>query len=668
MATEKVQFYPDQVLIVDRDHPDQVGYTAEKMGSDMGISPSLRALVHFTIPEEYVHWKIERYRLGLYFEDYYWPGQTYTGTASGNWLSAGFDTSVTYNTKPEEVSGASHLVKPGYQMAGYYYSADSTPNDESWGNLSSFVNNGIEFWGNRNFWTSTTTKQPVLEVDFTGGGDYLPRVSGSPSGGYIPKQADNRFTWAVTMWPDYYTFKGWEVVSQAFEWKVADAAEWTHIDVSESSYTIPANTFTGGNIKWRPIVTVTDGIRTEVLDDVSYTVSTTEPLGTAAPDYPKNTITDGAMPITMGWRYYNTSGRKQNGAELDWSADGSTWHELGSVTGDTLTYTAPAHTFPAGTIYWVVRSYNQDGAVGRWSYALQFTNRSAPPMPILTSDGAPFTTINWQSEGQEAWQLTVDGKEYSVRYGYDHSFTLPEPLEDGQHTASVIVQNEFGLWSQPGTLIFDVENVPGAAVTLTGVFGIDAELQWTEAAAGAQSDDFQVFRDGIQIGHTTGTQFTDRIALGEHNWHVVARLPGGYYTKSNVVTGTITIEEPLIGTLNGSGEWLKLALSDRSATVQEFSSERTVNYRHYAGAEYPVLEMAPFKDKSGRYDVSFKDPAEAAAFEALFGQVVILKSRRGNVIVGPLATLSKRETDFYTAFSFTIQQIHWEEIVDDTGG
>ena len=659
-----VRFYPDQVLIVDQNNPDQIGYTAEKMGSTYNISSSLRALIHFTIPAEYMHRKLVQYRWGLYMVKYdYTPDPSYTGFAIGNWLASGFDNGVTYNTKPEAVSGASSIITPDYQIEGYYYSSYDSVSQFS-KDLVLYWNNGVEFWGVRNFWTSTSQNQPVLEIDMAAE-ELLPTVSGSPSGGYMPKQADNRFTWAVTMPPEYYTFKGWEVSGQAFEWKYTDAAEWTHIDVSESEYTIPANTL-AGDIVWRAVVTVTDGSRTETIYTSEYSINTTEPLGSATPVSPKNTITDGSKPITLRWRYYNSSGRQQNGADIQWGVSGGTWQDLTHVTGSTQTYTVPADFFPAGAIYWRTRAYNLDGAVGSWSAQITFTNRAAPPAPIVTSNGAPYATINWQSEGQEAWRLTVDGKEYGTRYGYDNSFTLTEPLEDGQHTASVVVQNSFGLWSQPGTLVFDVENVPGAAVTLTGVFGIDAELQWTEAAAGTQSDDFQVFRDGVQIGHTTGTQFTDRIALGEHSWYVVAMLPNGNYTKSNTVTGTVTIEEPVIGALNGSGEWIKLALSDRSATVQEFSSERTVNYRHYAGAEYPVLEMAPFKDKSGRYDVSFKDPAEAAAFEALFGQVVILKSRRGNVIVGPLATLSKRETDFYTAFSFQIQQIHWEEIIDDT--
>ena len=44
----------------------------------------------------------------------------------------------------------------------------------------------------------------------------------------------------------------------------------------------------------------------------------------------------------------------------------------------------------------------------------------------------------------------------------------------------------------------------------------------------------------------------------------------------------------------------------------------------------------------------------------------MIKSRRGNVIIGALLQLQKRVADFFTAYSFTVQRIHWEEFTDDT--
>ena len=62
--------------------------------------------------------------------------------------------------------------------------------------------------------------------------------------------------------------------------------------------------------------------------------------------------------------------------------------------------------------------------------------------------------------------------------------------------------------------------------------------------------------------------------------------------------------------------------------------------------------------------MSFADLPSAKAFEALRGQAVVLKSRGGNVMIGILSTLSKRMTEFYIAFVFTLQRMHWRDWID----
>ena len=47
----------------------------------------------------------------------------------------------------------------------------------------------------------------------------------------------------------------------------------------------------------------------------------------------------------------------------------------------------------------------------------------------------------------------------------------------------------------------------------------------------------------------------------------------------------------------------------------------------------------------------------------LKGQTVVIKSRKENVIVGALTSLNKRVLKFYTAYTFTIQAIEWEDFV-----
>ena len=68
------------------------------------------------------------------------------------------------------------------------------------------------------------------------------------------------------------------------------------------------------------------------------------------------------------------------------------------------------------------------------------------------------------------------------------------------------------------------------------------------------------------------------------------------------------------------------------------------------------------------YDCAFKTAQDAAAFERLRGQIVILKSRGGEVVIGPLSAMSKSTGDFYLSYHFSVQQIHWEDMIDETNG
>ena len=77
-----------------------------------------------------------------------------------------------------------------------------------------------------------------------------------------------------------------------------------------------------------------------------------------------------------------------------------------------------------------------------------------------------------------------------------------------------------------------------------------------------------------------------------------------------------------------------------------------------------MLELSEFEDVSGSYNCAFKDLASAAAFEALQGQVVILKSRGGKVLIGLLSPLESRYTDFYISYTFSVQAIDWEDFRD----
>ena len=382
-------------------------------------------------------------------------------------------------------------------------------------------------------------------------------------------------------------------------------------------------------------------------------------LATATPLSPVNTVEDGSAPITFRWTLANASGLPPTKTDLQTSADGASWTDLATVPDGADLYVSDGE-LSAGTVYWRARAYNRDDVAGEWSEPVSFIVVAAPDAPTVLCDGAPFAAISWRAAGQQAYRLTVDGVAYGPFFGSQKSFTLQDPLPDGEHSATVEVQGAYGMWSAPGSVTFEVLNVPGDAVELTGSFDIDAHLAWNTDSTDA---DFLIYCDGARIGHTSADAFTDRLRLGEHDYTVVNRLADGNYTRSNAVTGFLCTRSTVMAALSG-GDWVALPLTEESDPVQGFSRSRAFDLRHYTGAELPELELSPYEDRSGSYACAFRCAAQAAPLLALFGQTVIVKSKGGNTVIGPFCAYEKRQQDLYLAITFQIPAAHVEDYVD----
>lgn len=507
--------------------------------------------------------------------------------------------------------------------------------------------------------------KPYLEVDYGDTDVGLSVSATSQTGGYLNPHIAQEFSWynAPT---SVYSLELPEQASAVFVWKEIGSQTEHTVSIADGtrSVTIPAETFPGASeIQWQVRVTSTAG---GTYNSSWYTLSTADTLATATLEEPVSAVVDGGEPVTFRWSEGNDSGSVPTGADLEYSEDGGVnWTQIAHVSGTVTEYTVAADFFNAGDVYWRVRVYNIDGVAGEWSRA-KFVVFAAPAAPFVSSDGAPFATISWQSSGQEAYELTIDGKTvYGPTYGRDvKRFTLPLPLKDGTHSASVRIQGMYGLWSQPGSVIFSVENTPSDAVVLQAECCLDAELRWETESPTA---DFLIFRDGVQIGHTAGYRFVDRFVLGEHVYTVINRLPDGNYSQSDPVKGRMRTCAPMIAAAAG-GEWIPLTLSEQSTPERRFSWSMSHTLRHVTGARYPVLELAPYENKRGSYDVAFPNAPSAEPFLKLKGKICVIKTPPDRVLIGALTSLEETDTDMYISYRFSVDRVHWEDFIDDENG
>ena len=366
----------------------------------------------------------------------------------------------------------------------------------------------------------------------------------------------------------------------------------------------------------------------------------------------------------------SADGQAQSGSELQYSTNGNSWTALGTVSGSGTSYVCPADTLPSGTLYWRVRASNIDGTAGTWSSAASFVSFGAPQAPTVAVVSGNFPLIRWQADVQEAYQVTVAGKTYGPVFGTEKSLQLKDPLSDGNYTAEVEVQNSFGLWSAKGTANFTVTQMGHAKPHITASkFGIDARIDYSISNVSTTNEVF-IYRDGVKIAsmpvEETGT-FVDRYVLGNHSYQVIVRVSNYYAAYSpEQVSGTIKVcGAPRIAPFSG-GEWMKLRLSETTRRTEGFTKQRQISLRHFTGAEYPVAEISPYTDASGSYDCAFENVEDANAFEALFGQVVILKTKANNVVIGVLSGYEKQVNRHYIAYTFTIQRIYWRDYLDFT--
>lgn len=506
------------------------------------------------------------------------------------------------------------------------------------------------------------TPAPVLVVMLFDENVTSTVVGSTQTAGWVNPQEAQEFSWEHVPDGDYASAAGWQTTSATLYWSSDNGSTWNSVPApaNSESVTLPANTLPAGTIKW--YVTATDDQGTTSTSP-TYTITTEDSETTATPISPVNTVEDGSAPIRFLWETANNHGTEQTAADLEKSTDGTTWVTLGTVTGSEKSFTAPADTFLNGSAYWRVRAYNADGVAGPWSAAASFTAVNAPPAPVVSASEVPFSAVTWQSEGQEAWRITVDEATYGPYFGGIKRFEIPTYLENGSHKITVEVQGSSGKWSKPGETIVQIQNVPGDPVTLSGSFERDAELSWETVS---QTADFLIYRDGVRIGHTSGMEFADRTVLGGHSWQVINRLPSGNYTASNIVQGMLSTEELAIALLSGGG-WLELTKSRNPTRQETYSLSQNVSLTHFAGQEYPEAETSPYKTLQGNFDVSWNrdEPEQAAAFEAMIGKPIIYKATSGETLVGILAAIQKNPINFFKAYTATVQRINWRDFVDE---
>lgn len=572
-----------------------------------------------------------------------------SGSASWNELNKVVQAQVTFTMSQynaAEKNGLEHGLRNGFLFA--------------------FITGGEGHASEAIFYGAKSSYKPFLECEYSNDNVGIKAENFAPSSGaFVNRTQKNTFTWDTTDDTDLTQtcFAEIKQTSAVFEWRVKNASTSKTISVSGSTTacTVPANTFPSGTLEWRVKVTANSGTTTT---SAWQEITTTDVTPTAKPVSPSGIVIDATIANRFSWQHIISTGTPQSKADLQWSADGTTWNTLATVTGKNQYYDVPANKFTSGTKYWRVRTYNTDNTASEWSDKAEFIAINAPSAPsIVIQSTGPRPRITWQTSEQEAYQLTLSsGYASGTVYGTEKAWRSPVYLADGRYTVRVRVQNKYGMWSEWSAAALPVSHTEGEAITLSAGASHEAALTWQTAGS---YDFYLIERDGIAIGRTVQKQYVDHTSIGS----VTYRVRGCYadsdnYGLSNAVTAEILPDTAMICDLE-SGTWQRLPLSETILRTNRISRTAAISTVHLSGLAYPVAERTEFRDMAMQISCAFtaKNRAAALALEALVGRLVCAKTTQGDMVMGYLAALEKNADAIMSRYSFEIQNIHREEAI-----
>ena len=596
-----------------------------------------------------------------------------------NGLASPLDVStVTYVTRPSVYRQSISQHADGYWSTLneiIQLSADYTPySEERKTELKSGIKNGFVFafrgapsgTSEAIFYGEKSTRKPFLTCEYSNDNVGIKADNFSPSSGaFVNRFQKNTFTWDAEDDTDLTQVCFAEVKQTAavFEWRVKNASTSKTISVSGSttSCTVPANTFPSGTLEWRVKVTANSGTTTT---SAWQEITTTDVTPTAKPVSPSGIVIDATIVNRFSWKHIISTGTPQSKADLQWSADGTTWNTLATVAGENQYYDVPANKFTSGTKYWRVRTYNTDGTPSEWSDKAEFIAINAPSAPsIVIQSTGPRPRITWQTSEQEAYQLTLSsGYASGTVYGTEKAWRSPVYLADGSYTVRVRAQNKYGMWSEWSAAALPVSHTEGEAITLSVGASHEAALTWQTAGS---YDFYLIERDGVAIGRTVQKQYIDHTSINS----VTYRVRGCYadsdnYGVSNSDTVEVLPETNMICDLE-TGVWLEMRLSETQLRTNRTSFSAGVSTVHLAGLAYPVEERSEQRDRALSVACAWPHAQRAAALalEALVGRLVCLKDRYGNMVIGSLPSLESNCDEFMRRYSFTISHTNREEAI-----
>lgn len=586
---------------------------------------------------------------------------TYTFANLSYWLEPFDENTVTFATAPGYPSHRNDVDLVIYKDAvpGWAYAEESRTGRYKLINL--IKNGGYLSPISASVATPNSNYKPYIIIEYSDSNVGLTVTPTYPTAAAtISKALDTTFSWSAVPTSSYLV--GDEVITPKttkFRWRYAGASTYTEVSVGTArTYTVAAGTFKSGTLEWQVAVTSNSDITTTT---PWTSVEIKEPVPSTVIVSPKNAVLDAAVPVTFQWSHVISNGTPQTKYDLQTSPDASAWTTIRTESTPQTSTVFEANTLVGGDLYWRVRTYNSDGISGDWSEAAHCIVIAAPDAPVIAiTRNAPRFAIRWQQTGQRAYEIRLDGEVILKKFGLETSYEYGSYLEDGVHTVTVRIQNQYSLWSDWGSTDIVVGNNEGDAVRLSADAGDAVTLRWN---ASEECDSYFIYRDSVKIGESVSGSFTDHFAVGHVTYQVRGIRSDGNYTMSNSVEVDASVSHMMIAAVDNP-EWLDISLSASSLRQTTYNAAQAVTFKNYIGNALPSAEIGEHVSKTYNFDAAWptKDRGSIEAFERLLGKLVCVKTPYDGRFVGILNPINRRENRFVTTFNASVTLVDWKEM------
>ncbi|AFE86254.1 putative YD repeat protein [Bacillus phage PBC1] len=405
---------------------------------------------------------------------------------------------------------------------------------------------------------------------------------------------------------------------------------------------------------------------------------------------PNGTIEDRGTSIRMSWKHNDPNGvDPQSKLDLQWRVQGSAdWTTVTQSTTNQF-YNAPANLFPANSkIEWRVRTYDQAGLAGPYSYTALFTAAVRSDKPTITypTSGAnvPIArpTFTWSHPDQvKYWIRVKDGStiiyETQATAG-NKALTITRDLNNNtSYILEISVMDSNGLWSDFANVAFVVSytppNIPVLSADLDNVRGwITLTIESADPTGTTPATThYNVYRkadngswvkiaDGLSKT-SSRIQWIDRTPAPTKAEQYFVRAYGenGTFSDSGWLTATVQLKYTQISLASDPTQYV--TLNKREASKEKATRRSVIT--EYVGRPYPMVEFS--SNYSREFDYTYKvytysDVEKMRGF-AFSGEALLLRDNWGRKDYVTFDTIDVQEGRIQWNITFHPVKIYYVE-------